>query len=623
MDNKLLFAPPTDDELKILGVSNQKNENTKEDENLSPTMENLHDTAAGIGQGATLGFGDEALGALQATGEKIKGNKADWTELYRQHQKENQADWEKMKNRSPWATGLGELAGGFLLPGGAITAAEGAAGKLGVAAGLGALSGIGNSKGSLENADQAKQLAEDTGIGGTLGTAVGAAAPYIGKGAGALKNKINEMISDVPYANIYRNAIQQGLKSGQTYFGTNVEQGIENLTNAKTSDILGRLESGAGTGNDVFNKFLSGTKVEFSPESQSALGDYLKVLERSPVSDTDAGKKSIDLVKSMMAGDVDAQTIKTLEQQAYSKFMNADPALKDIYGNFGLALKQGLKDTPGYNEAFNAWQMPRKAGEALIGKNLPSNYTVQPADPNADILQKLIPSDRWGAYTPEEKAAGIKNVLEKLAAPKGIGTEERGSFQKFQDQLTELQKNPEGQKVLQNMGLFNPDADIGQAFAGANSAKTPPNPMSDFIKGIQQQGTQEATLQRIQGKGSFANNTTIGGQLNSTALNSASVAAAGLGNLSKPIRYLYNMGDSQLQSIAQNISQIPGLQSIGNALSKALTNKSTIAKNAVLFTMAQNPKIRALIPGLGGDENDSIPNSPFAPQLQSSGGIEQ
>jgi hypothetical protein len=85
------------------------------------------DALAGLAQGATLGFGDEALAALQAT--LAKPENVSWYEEYRRKQKENEEAYKEMKERSPWLTGAGELAGGFLMPGGAFLKGAGVAAK--------------------------------------------------------------------------------------------------------------------------------------------------------------------------------------------------------------------------------------------------------------------------------------------------------------------------------------------------------------------------------------------------------------------------------------------------------------------------------------------------------------
>ena len=74
----------------------------------------VRDLLAGAAQGATLGFGDEALAALQAT--LAKPENVSWYEDYRRRQKENEEAYKQMQERSPWLTMGGELAGGFALP---------------------------------------------------------------------------------------------------------------------------------------------------------------------------------------------------------------------------------------------------------------------------------------------------------------------------------------------------------------------------------------------------------------------------------------------------------------------------------------------------------------------------
>ena len=135
----------------------------------------LSDFGSALAEGATLGFRDELLGAMEAAGDvALKDKKLeDLYKLYRQHQKEEEQKYKEVQERSPTASLIGELAGGFAVPG---LGAAGAIGKgasilskigRGAAAGgaIGAATGLGKSESTIE---QPLELGKETVESGVL-----------------------------------------------------------------------------------------------------------------------------------------------------------------------------------------------------------------------------------------------------------------------------------------------------------------------------------------------------------------------------------------------------------------------------------------------------------------------
>jgi hypothetical protein len=60
---------------------------------------------------------------------------------------------------------------------------------------------------------------------------------------------------------------------------------------------------------------------------------------------------------------------------------------------------------------------------------------------------------------------------------------------------------------------------------------------------------------------------------------------------------VYNAGEDELRGLAQKMSEIPGLQSVGKSLMEGLENKDKAGVNAALFSIMQNPQARILING--------------------------
>lgn len=134
----------------------------------------------GAGQGATLGFGDEAQGAVQALGQKILPESLGGGTygkslgmLYKESRDAMRRENVAAKTANPWFYGLGQVAGGAPLA--LATGGGGVAQLIGTSAALGGAAGLGES-----TADTLGGQAWDA----TKGAAIGAAIPTVVAGLG-------------------------------------------------------------------------------------------------------------------------------------------------------------------------------------------------------------------------------------------------------------------------------------------------------------------------------------------------------------------------------------------------------------------------------------------------------
>ena len=65
---------------------------------------------------------------------------------------------------------------------------------------------------------------------------------------------------------------------------------------------------------------------------------------------------------------------------------------------------------------------------------------------------------------------------------------------------------------------------------------------------------------------------------------------------------LYSMGPQQLNEVADTLIQNPSSTQIGQALQDAIKNSDNAKKNAILFSIMQNPNLRL---SLGGEQDQS------------------
>ncbi len=154
----------------------------------------LESVGRGLLQGGTLGFADEAYGALAGLYDVATTDKElkDLKELYKKNRDEVRAANAKSKSDNPTAYNASEIGGAIatsFIPG--VAAAKGA--SVANIAARGALEGAAYGLGNSE-AESLKGLAKDTALGGAFGGAGGAAGAAIGKGvskgATAVRNKL-------------------------------------------------------------------------------------------------------------------------------------------------------------------------------------------------------------------------------------------------------------------------------------------------------------------------------------------------------------------------------------------------------------------------------------------------
>lgn len=156
--------------------------------------------ARGAAQGATLGFGDEIQGAIQAAGQKVLpealggggATKKGFLDLYREARDSARKDDSEAQSANPKTFVGGNLAGGLatlpLAPGGGMAVKGGTMGARLLAAAkaggeLGAASGFGASGADLTQGDVVG-AAKDAVVGGGAGAAAAVGLPLVGKAVG-------------------------------------------------------------------------------------------------------------------------------------------------------------------------------------------------------------------------------------------------------------------------------------------------------------------------------------------------------------------------------------------------------------------------------------------------------
>ncbi len=224
-------------------------------------MTSLHDSATGVGQGITLGFGDEIMAGMATpfragynylTGGDPSISGAYNTELGRQRDILHGAE-----KRSPIGTGVGELAGGLALGGNAAAGAapvkatypalikQGA--KQGAA--YGGLYGFGSGEGTE---DRLGKAATGAAVGGATGAVLGGASAYLAN-RGATKSMPNVADLETAKTNAYKAVDNSGVTYDFDTFGKKFSADVRTAAinakrHPKAFSLLEDVENNIGKG---------------------------------------------------------------------------------------------------------------------------------------------------------------------------------------------------------------------------------------------------------------------------------------------------------------------------------------------------------------------------------------
>lgn len=228
----------------------------------------------GLGQGASLGLSDELVGAinaptgaLQGLGKYIGMDMEATPELqaYEQARDVEREANAKAKEESPWAYGIGEVAGGVALPL-PVIAGAGLKGAIGAGAAMGAASGVGLGEGV------GMEALEEVGSGAAIGAATGGLI----KGVGSTVNAVMPTKA--------KQAFELG-KKGVTVGTEAADATLEKEEKAVVDSFVKDLAKGKSSAMDDIEKarklFLDSDMTVDSEPALKALNKKASLLEKS------------------------------------------------------------------------------------------------------------------------------------------------------------------------------------------------------------------------------------------------------------------------------------------------------------------------------------------------------
>jgi hypothetical protein len=284
-----------------------------------------------------------------------------------------------------------------------------------------------------------------------------------------------------------------------------------------------------------------------------------------PADATTEGGKILTLINNALSTNkIDARGLKDIQKYARDNALTLQGGVpREVLLKLNTIAKKTLNESvPGYsnvNELFGNVRDIKKE----FAKKIP--------------IAKL---DKNGKPIKDEKIySDARNIIDKAELPFEAGKTQREQLGRLEKSLTELsQKNPE---ILEKMGIKN---------------------IQQYIDNARKASDIQAVGHTLKATGEFGQQGLIGGTLNFGRKGVATAAlgvgktlyhAKKIGNLGAR---LTNMSDDGLQSLAQKLSANPSTRHMGEGLMNSIQQtKGASSKNAVLFTILQNPNSRKAV----------------------------
>ena len=345
----------------------------------------LESGVRGAAQGLSLGFADEATGALEAARDWFEKDPKGFMENYQKHRDESRAKYKAAEEANPGTYFTGQF-GGAIAPA-LFTAGGSLPASVGSIAVQGAAQGLGNSEADLTKGDisgAARDAAIGSAIGGAAGI-VGNAISGLPKAAGYVSEKLGDAAENLAARGLgaeratIKKLGDQKIREAGRYA---LDEGITTPF-ASTEDMIARnaaLKKQAGNqmgevyktiddaGASTFNPLDVATKVE------DKIGDFY----RSPINRGETNQLENTLESILMRGDknlplTDAQALKE-ELGKVANWKNKlnvsdkERMARDAYGVVSEAIDNAT-ETGAKQVGVDGLQDTLKSAKSLYGKS--------------------------------------------------------------------------------------------------------------------------------------------------------------------------------------------------------------------------------------------------------------
>lgn len=415
-----------------------------------------------IGRGATLNFADELAGVTGAVGEQLarglgdsdipspQGNDAleRMSGLYKEYRDTARRQAEQQKETMPVTTFTGELAGGFMLPGGVATkgisqlskaekmlklAKTGAAG--------GAAIGLGTTEKELPQlAGEPGVFAQEVGIpavGGALTTTVGlpVASKMIQAGAST-----GRYIKNIPIIKGSLEAFRRA-KAGEKIVGTEALKEIEKEIARFAEEIFPKLKETERTAGQIQARILKEAEdqgVRLPPESvEKFVNENIEALQNVQSSRPEAIREAAQL-QEMLEQAKSGKEVRRIKQEALP--LKENPIEQQEY-----VLRQKLVREKGINpEDVYSEFVPTDDPNVVVGRVVQKMSGKDPVNEMEQLLsiqrsklqrtENLRPEDIRYEFVPtDDPNKTVGRIVHKTRDAEGNLTGEKITQQKLFD----------------------------------------------------------------------------------------------------------------------------------------------------------------------------------------------
>lgn len=571
-------------------------------------------------------------------------------EVYRQGQQETAADFEQASKENPYLYTAGQLSGAITggmaaapLLTGAGTALAGSragtlaakyspevlkqiatwsqgAGKLptvvrnaskmaALAAPEGAAAGFFGSDANVVGPDSdLGQVAKDTAGGALTGSLLGAgmsiASDVVPMAARSAMDKIDDFTDQSDYLRQIKQTYQRGRDLGISYgdskqakFGEPGKFGpldLEDVESTKT--LLNQIKSGDTglgriVGKTIDDAQAAGKQISLDEGILKQVEDIKQVMSENPLFGRSKAIKTFERMSPSTPtlgprdlkntiDDLD-EVISILSRDTRSEIGIVTKDIMSLRNQLDQALKNGVPEYRAAAQRFYDYRS--KLPETFIRGEVPQEF-----------------SDKiYGGLKNKEEQLFNKMMNTMEGAARSGGTDQAKAVHANLLKNVEDLAKIESDKIAK--GIIKPGEDVFSMMG-----TTPDKFLTDFGKA--------ADISAARGMAQGTTLTAEGGELVKSAVGlpvmvgqGGPVRVAGwtgrrvtdAKNLGKT---LYSMGPQQLNEVADTLIQNPSSTQIGQALQDAIKNNDNAKKNAILFSIMQNPNLRL---SLGGEQDQS------------------
>jgi hypothetical protein len=606
------LSPPTKEELENVREKSSTISSDRLPQISEPSL--LSDFLKGAGQGATLGFGDELLAALQAGSEVALGKPetSDLAELYRKYQQINEAAYKEAQERSPMLTLAGEMGGGFLMPGGAAlrgAKALGATSKLGQAALSGALVGGAAGIGQAEGGASLEKLAESGVTGAAIGGGLGATMRGVGalyeKGAKGVKKYVAEspgLLRALHAAKLEKllgeelDTVGTALASKE---GTDI---IVQKVNNTVNDIVDSLAANREKYGKQVHAIYQGARgiVPLNDKSYNAI---IKEAQDNPEFTSLLKSFNKNTTSKLVSGDADLKDLIDLRKSILNNIRAkkelqqiTDDQLETLIGALGedKKLSGGLVNTidsllearlPGLKQARGQYQQAAEIPEMILNRSDdPLDHVIKLYDKSDEQVRQLLKKEltRYIAQVGGRSFQSVEkeNLLKRIS--QAMRSRPMEGMETVLGKTVKVKAEPKGQ-----------------------------SPADIFQRKVEEAGKDVAVLKTILGDKPLTdeNITKAISSLKPTGLTEmgateAAIMGARTGKAVAPVaKGLKRYSVDQLRGFAEMLRKNPATKQFGENAIQALDNPSEASQAAFINQIMQDPKKRQLL-GISVDRKE-------------------